>query len=328
MQHLIDMMESMRYQHFSKTERFELSILLKKGYSVRSIASALKRSPSSVSREIRKNRVNSSYDAGKAIHKAYVRRLKSKYQGMKIRQNPELERYVKERLVKHWSPEQIAGRLRLENNSQTVISHRVIYKYLESVYGWLFKKYLKYQGKYHRFSGHRRSKEKLIKNRTFIDQRPLIINQRKRFGDFEGDTLGVPRHTRTTLAALMERKSRYLLAKKIERLGQTMEAFKELLSEIPVHSITLDNGLENARHQELNIASYFCHPYASWEKGSIENAFGILREYIPKKTSLEKFSQKALDAILEEINATPRKCLNYRTPKEVFEENCLVRCCT
>lgn len=320
------MMESMRYQHFCKTERFELSILLEKGYSVRSIASVLKRSPSSVSREIRKNRVNGSYDAGKADHKAYVKRWRSKYRGMKIRQNPELEQYVQEKLQKRWSPEQIAGRLRLKRG-QTIISHRVIYKYLDSVFGWPLKKYLKYQGKYHRYSGYRRSKENLIKNRIFIDQRPLIVNQRERFGDFEGDTLGAPKHTRATLAALVERKSRYLLAKKIERLGQTMEAFKELLSGIPAHSVTLDNGLENARHQELDIASYFCHSFSSWEKGSIENAFGILREYIPKKTSLEKFSQKALDVILEEINATPRKCLNYQTPKEVFEENCLIRCC-
>lgn len=287
----------------------------------------MKRSPSSVSREIIKNWVNGVYDPGKADHKAYVRRLQSKYQGMKIRQNQELERYVLERLKRRWSPEQIAGRLRLKHG-QTIISHRVIYKYLESVFGWSYKKYLKYQGKYHKLSGYRRSKENLIKNRVFIDQRPLIINQRERFGDFEGDTLGAPKHTRATLAALVERKSRYLLARKIERLGQTIEAFKELLSGIPVHSLTLDNGFENARHKELGIASYFCHTFSSWEKGSIENAFGILREYLPKKVSLERFSQKDIDAILEEINTTPRKCLNYQTPKEVFKGNYLIRCCT
>jgi len=321
------MMESMRYQHFSKTERLELSILLKKGYSVRSIASALKRSPSSVSREIRKNRVDSDYDVLKADHKAYVRRLKSKYQGMKIRQNQELEKYVQERLKRRWSPEQIAGRLRLRHG-RTIISHRVIYKYLDSVFGWPFKKYLKYQGKYFKYSGYRRSKENIVKNRVFVEKRPLIINQRKRYGDFEGDTLGRTGNSGPTIAALVERKSRFLLARKIERLGQTMEAFKELLSDVPVNSVTLDNGLENQRHRELGVDTYFCHPYSSWEKGSIENAFGILREYLPKKAKLAEYSQKAIDAILKEINATPRKCLNYQTPKEVFEENCLIRCCT
>ena len=327
MQHLIDMMESMRYQHFGKTERSELSILLEKGYSVRSIASALKRSPSSVSREIGRNTINGEYDSGKADHKAYVRRWQSKYQGMKIRENQKLEQYVREKLKKHWSPEQISGRLKLEQG-HPIISHRVIYKYLDSVFGWPLKKYLKYQGKYHRYSGYQRSKENVIDNMVFVDQRPEIINQRKRFGDFEGDTLGRPLHTKSTVAALVERKSRFLLARKIKRLGQAMDVFKELMSGVQTHSITLDNGFENARHQELGIASYFCHSYSSWEKGSIENAFGILREYIPKKAGLDNYSQKALDAILEEINATPRKCLNYQTPKEVFRENCLIRCCT
>lgn len=316
----------MRYQHLSKTERFELSILLKKGYSVRSIASVLKRSPSSVSRELGRNKVNGSYDPDKADHKAYVKRLGSKYQGMKIKENQELERYVRERLKRRWSPEQIAGRLRLKHG-QTVISHRVIYKYLDSVFGWPLKRYLKYQGKYFKYSGYRRSKKNVIDNRVFVDQRPLVINQRERYGDFEGDTLGRPGNTGPTLAALVERKSRYLLARKIKRLGQTMEAFKELLAGSQNRSLTLDNGLENQR-QELGLDAYFCHPYSSWEKGSIENAFNILREYIPKKASLDNYSQKDLDAILEEINATPRKCLNYYTPKEVFEENCLIRCCT
>lgn len=319
----------MRYKHFCKSERYELSILLKKGYSIRSIASVLNKSPSSVSRELRRNKTKETYDAKKAQHKSYVKRFYSKYWGMKIRQDSELERYVRSCLKKHWSPEQIAGRLRLKNIGQTVISCRLIYKYIYSRYGYDLLKYLKYQGnsKKNRIKL-RYFKKNQISQRIFVDQRPKIVNQRKRYGDFEGDTLGVPKHTKETLVAVIERKSRYLLAKKISRLKYTMDGFKELLANINARSITLDNGIENIRHRELNLPRYFCHPYASWEKGSIENIFGIVREYIPKKKPLSQYSDEYVSAMIEEINNTPRKCLNYNTPREIFEKHNLIKCCT
>jgi len=98
---------------------------------------------------------------------------------------------------------------------------------------------------------------------------------------------------------------------------------KELFQSIPALSLTLDNGLENARYQELGIPTYFCHPYHSWEKGSVENAFSLIREYIPKKKNLANYSQEEIDAIVDTINNTPWKCLSFRTPKEVFEEQYL-----
>ena len=330
----------MRYKHFAKDERNEISVLLNKGYSIRDIAYALRRNPSSVSREIKKNSVNGQYEPDKANHKAYKRRKYSKYQGMKIRENKWLEEYLEEKMRIGWSPEQIAGRLKLENANKSVIGFKSIYKYLYTVDGQHLCQYLRYKRVKRRKRNQVKSIKEIIKNRVFIDQRPEVINQRIRYGDFEGDTLGIPRKTKETLAALIERKSRYILAKKIKQLKYAIEGFKELLAPLPVLSLTFDNGPENSRYQELNTSTYFCHSYSAWEKGSIENAFSLIREYIPKKKNLAEYSEEEIDTIVDIINNTPRKCLGFRTAKEVFEERYLekhlsktanlltLKCCT
>ena len=312
----------MRYKHFTKDQRNELSVLLNKGYSIRDIAYALKKNPSSVSREIKRNRVKGQYEPLKADHKAYRRRWYAKYQGKKIMTNSWLRDYIEEKMKIGWSPEQISGRIKLENNNQSLISSKTIYKYLHTVYGQHLCKYLKYKRVRKRKRNQVKSIQEIIKNRIFINQRPKIIGQRLRYGDFEGDTLGIPRRTKETLAALIERKSRYILAKKIEQLKYAVEGFKSLFNLLPAPalSLTLDNRPENARYPELNVSTYFCNPYHFWEKGSIENAFGLIREYIPKKKDLAGYSQQEIDAIVDTINNTPRKCLGFRTAKEVFEE--------
>lgn len=308
------------YTHFKREERCEIAILLKKDYSIRDIGYALGRNPASVGREIAKNKVNGRYDPEKAQHKAYVRRKYSKYQAMKIRERPGLEAYIQEGLRRCWSPEQIAGRLRLDTNDRHTLHHTTIYKYLYSSFGQPFCRYLRY--KHYRRKKRKRSKSirEIIKNRVFIDQRPVVINERARYGDFEGDTLGKPQRTPETLVAARERRSRCLLATKVPRLRYTIEGFRKLFSGIPVRSLTLDNGPENTRYEELGLSTYFCHPYSSWEKGSIENAFGRIREFIPKRADLARYSVEDIHAIVELINETPMKCLGYRTPKEVFEE--------
>jgi len=261
----------MSYTHFSKTERMELSVLLKKGYSLRDIAGVLGRDPSSVSREIQKNSVSGEYDPQKASHKARVRRKASKYQGMKIKEHPWLEQYIGEKLRAGWTPEEIAGRLELEYG-YSVISFKAIYKWLYSHYGQQYCRYLpsrRYRVRERR--GGKKQKKQVIPNRVSIEDRPRIISVRRRCGDFEGDTLGVPRTSTATVAGMVDRKSRYFLAKKIARLRYAMDGFKELSDPLSVRSCTFDNGVENARHEELGVATYFCHPYSSWEKGSIEN---------------------------------------------------------
>lgn len=307
-----------KYHHFSKTERLELSILLKKGYSLRQIALEFGRSPSSVSRELKRNSVLSIYVPRKAQHKARVRRCYSKYQGMKISGNSWLEDYVRWAMTHKWSPQQIAGRLNKEFGL-TIISHRVVYKYLYSVFGENLCCYLKYKQKRSRHRSGKKSRRGIIKDRVFIEQRPVVINHRMRRGDFEGDLMGKPRLGKESLAAIVDRRSRMIFAKKIKRQKHALTAFNELLSDSDrARSLTIDNALEHANFKKLTVPTYFCQPYSSWQKGTVENTFTIVREYIPKKAKLENYTQKQIDAMLNEMNYTPRKCLGYKTPLESF----------
>ena len=171
----------MNYKHFTKQERDEIFILLNKGYSMRDIGYALKRNPSSVSREIKRNKVKGEYLPDKAQHKARVRRRAAKFQWLKIRHTPGLEEFIQDKLKQNWSPEQIVGRLRLENNDkQSIVSFKTIYKYLYTHYGQEYCQYLKY--KHHKKKKRTRIKQprEHIKNRVFIENRPEIINNRLR----------------------------------------------------------------------------------------------------------------------------------------------------
>lgn len=319
------------YNHFTQDERNELAILLKKDYSLRDIADVLNRSPSSVSREIERNSVKGRYVPKKAKLKARVRRMQSKYQGMKIRGDQRLAEYIEEKLKKGWSPERISGRLKYKHKVH--ISHKSIYKYIHNnPFGFSLVKYLKYKGKEWKRKPDSKWGE-IIKDRVFIDLRPHVINQKLRYGDFEADTMGRTRDASPqTLVVARERKSRYVLAKKVSRLKYSIDGLKTMFSPLPVRSVTFDNGVENARYKELNVESYFCHPFASWEKGSVENAIGIVREYIPKGSDLINYSDEYISAIIDRINGIPMKCLQFSTPKEVFEQNYLKvkkhKCCT
>lgn len=310
------------YKHFTKDERNELSILLKRGYSLREIAGALGRNPSSISREISRNTVNGQYDPVKAQYKAYVKRLYSKYQGMKIRENSEIERYVKEKMKLYWSPEQIAGRLKLETQGRLSLKPDTIYKYLYSAYGQRLCPYLKSKQHGRKKRKSPKAAKQLIPNRTWIDERPEYINSREYFGHFEGDTMGRSKYaSNQTLVVARERKSRKLFAEKVARLKYAIDGFKSIFSKLYALSLTLDNGVENIHYEELNILSYFCRPYSSWQKGSVEQGISLVREFIPKKSDLRDYSDKDIAVIIDRINNTPMKCLGWKTPNEVFNEH-------
>lgn len=311
----------MSYQHLKQSDRDEISILLKKGYSCRDISDVIGKNHSSVSREIRRNSTSGVYLPCKANIKARRKRLQSKYRGMKVRDTEGLEEYIAEKLKNHWAPEQIAGRLKQENG-KAVISAKSIYGYLYSMYGQHLCQYLPQQRYHPRRKGVAHPKREIIKNRVFIDDRPVIVNERVRFGDFEGDTLGTIKTDKESLVGSVERMSRFFLIKKVSRLKYAMDGFKKLLNPYRniTQSMTLDNGVENKRFAELKLDTYFCHPYSSWEKGQIENTFGRLRRFIPKKKSLKDYSPQKISAIMDIMNNTPRKCLNFRMPVEVFNE--------
>lgn len=313
----------MSYRHFSQSDRDEISILLKKGYSHRNIAEAIGKNHSSVSREINKNsRINGVYDPKWANLKAYKKRRNSKYQGMKISENNRLETETAQGLVSGWSPEEIAGRLKYLNRGRTVISAKSIYKFCYSSRGQYLSRYLPHQQYQPKKRTGCKIAKTMIPNRVFIDFRPKAVALRLRFGDFEGDTLGRPGHEPETLVGAVERKSLYFIGCKMPRLKYAMDGLNNILSahRTIVKSLTLDNGVENASYKKLHIKTYFCHPYSAWEKPVIENTFGRLRRFIPKKSSLSRYSNDEISAIIESMNRTPRKKLGFRTPQEVFNE--------
>lgn len=311
--------------HFTKDERNELSILLKKGHSQRDIEQALNKDHSSISREINRNSVNGVYDPNKAHYKSRVRRAESKYQNMKINKSMVFESYLEQKLKTGWTPEEISGRWKKDFPDEKHFSFKAIYKYLYSVYGQWLCKYLPSKRYNRRQRGKKRQRRLPVKNRISIEKRPKSANMRLRFGDFEGDVLGSKRITSQRLPALVERKTRKLFAVKVQRLKNAMDGFKYLLK--PYHdivkSVTFDNGPENARHLELRefgIKTYFCDPFASWQKGTVENTFGRLRRFIKKRSALNQYSDKDIYDYIEQMNNTPRKCLDFRTPNEVFNE--------
>jgi len=307
----------MGYQHFNLHSRNELSVLLNKGYSLRDITKVLGKSPSSISREVNNNKVNGVYVPDKAEYKAYFRRYRAKSQCMKINVNLWLENYIEEKLTLRWTPEQIAGRLKLENEDTAVISPKSIYNWLGTARGSGFVKYLPYKKPY-RKKKKSKGKKEIIKNRVFIEDRPAFINNRSRLKDFEADVLGTTKQEATRLAGIADRQARYLAIKKAPRLKEAMTAYDAMLKSLDGLSATLDNGPENAHHEQLDIPVFFCHPYSSWEKGTIENSFQRLRRFIPKKSKLSNYTDEQLSAIVNLMNNTPRKCLGYKTPQEVF----------
>jgi len=314
------------YQHISKIERVEISIMLRKGYSVSEIAAELGRHKSSLYREIKHNTVAGEYHSLKANHKAYVRRKYSKYQAMSIVSDMKLREYIHTKLlIDGWSPEQIAGRLAQESGLQKV-SAPTIYKYIRSPYG----RQLEYElglvkQKRQKMRKWQRSVTKL-EDRVFIDKRPEAANDRSQFGHWEGDFIVSGKaYGNTSLLVLHERVSRYTLIARIE--ARTIRNVEDVLSEaLPLigrfESLTLDNDIAFRRHAELSeiieAPVYFCQPYHSWEKGGVENANRLIRRYVPKGCDISHYSQEDIWDIQHWMNNLPRKILGFKSAKELF----------
>jgi len=315
-----------KYAHIEKAERLEIAILLKKGYGVRDIAKALKRGAGTISDEIQKNSVKGAYDPKKAQHKARVRRMYSKYQGMKVVGNRELWDYVEEKLKLDWSPEEIAGRIKHVDRHITYASYQAIYKFVYSVYGRRLERCLRYKGKKRKPKG--RAKVIQLENRVFIEKRPKIVEKRKRFGDWEGDFIVSGKNGTGVLLVLHERKARYTIIRKI--MSKSPALVNRYLQEmfgivVCFNSLTLDNDIVFRKHEELSKLLgkpvYFCHPYHSWEKGSVENTNKLIRQYIPKGSDISRYPDKEVQTIEDKLNNRPRKCLTYQTPLEVMIKN-------
>ena len=308
-------------------ERDKIAILLAEKTTLRSIAKMLGRSVSTVSEEVKRNSVNGIYTSITAQTLSETRNTVSR------RTNPLKDKntysYVVEKLRAGWSPEQISGRLKKENKDKAVICHETIYRYIYSEEGKK-KELTEYLTRHH----YRRRKHHTrhlyhrgIQGRVSIHLRPKEVKKRKSFGHWEGDVVEGKNHQRS-IQTLLERKTRYFQAAIIEKIDSEygFKAQYDLLKPLPKEArktLTLDNGKENYNHHKLTrslgIETYFCDPYCSWQRGSNENHNGILRRYIPKRTDLTDLYKGELEAIIEEINQRPRKCLGYETPNEAFQ---------
>ena len=227
-------------------------------------------------------------------------------------------------LRQDWSPEQVSGWLSKEKQER--VSHESIYQYIyaDKAGGGDLHQHLRCRKKRRkRYGAYDRRGQ--LPNRRSIEERPKIVAERKRIGDWEADTI-IGRNHRQAILSLVERKSKLTLLKKVER--NTAEAIGQAISELlrpvaeKVHTITSDNGREFAQHQaiasKLEAAFYFAHPFASWERGTNENTNGLVRQYFPKGSDFSKITEANIKRATARLNNRPRKGLNYRTPQQVF----------
>jgi IS30 family transposase len=298
------------------------------GCSYSDIALRIGKHRTSISRELRRNVWNSEYFAGRADSIARARRIATKPHPK--RDDDVLMRRVEEKICLYWSPEQVSGWLKKEhpNDKRWHISHETIYQhvYQRISEGVPLRTYLRQGERKRRKRLTRADGRGTIPGRVFIDERPHEVAAKKRYGDWEGDTIEgagkqgyvgtfVERKSLFLLAFLMAHKRSDLMAKK------TARAFSGIPAKLR-KTVTLDSGKEFAAHNAIakktGMAVYFAHPYHSWERGINENTNGLLRQFLPKRMSLKNLHHRTLNKYISLLNNRPRKTLGYRTPHEVF----------
>lgn len=320
----------MSYHHLTGDERNVIWQMRRLGKSRAEIARCLGRHRSTIGRELRRNAAfPSGYDpaAAQALaggrRRAHVRRPKTG--------DRRLMAYVAVRLQRRWSPEQIAGRLRqvgVKALDGRTISHTTIYRWIwaDPERSRRFRPYLRVAAKPRRKPYGKPSQRGPIPHRTPIDARPEAANQRRRLGDWEGDTL-VGKGRTAYVVTSVDRASRYLVARKIPACSaaaanRALHGGMRRLPRDRRHTLTADNGPEFAGHEPLGrllgLDVYFAHPYHSWERGTNENTNGLLRQYLPKTMPFDPLTDRQLASYVRQMNHRPRKCLAYRTPAEVF----------
>ena len=322
----------MSHTQFTRDDRIALTQLLWAGKKQSAIAERLGKDPGAVSREMSRNKDEDGIYRGASAHrKAKGRRKEAKALSQKIRHDQSLQQYIVNRIEHYWSPEQISGRL-TRTEKKNVISHESIYQFIYEDRPDL-KKYLRYQkGKYRRKRGtnQRKAKREAQKIRK-IEERPAIVEQRKRIGDWEGDTI-IDRTKKQRILTHVERKSGFGVADKVEIVTAenvhaiTRERFKNI-SKRKRHTMTRDNGIEFGDYdrlleEDIDIKVYRATPYHSWERGTNENWNGLLRQFYPKKSSFATVKQSDIERVVRLLNDRPRKRHGYRTPKEMFNGHC------
>lgn len=315
-----------KYHRLTREERYQIQALFKSGCGIRQIARNLGRNASSISREIKKNWQNNvplPYRAAWAMGRALKIR-RAIHPPYKI--TGCFSKRIDELLEQKWSPEQISGRLRLEDIR---ICHETIYQYVfrnKKLRGELWKN-LRRKRRY-RYSRMILKRLKTLgkrTNRRWIDQRDKIVEQRLRKGDYERDLM-LGKRGGPLLLTIVDRASRFTKIGLLEKVDAVLahELTVKLLKGQTVHTLTNDNGPEFSMHwlteRILRAKVYFAYPYRSWEKGTNENTNGLLRTYFPKGTDFTAISQEIIKSVESQLNSRPRKCLDFRTPYEVHQQ--------
>jgi transposase, IS30 family len=312
------------YQQLAYEQRCQISILKKSGYSQRGIAKAIGVSQSTVSRELMRNTGKRGYRHKQAQERTFQRRNKA---SQPTKMTSTMIATIESKLRLEWSPEQISGWL-LKKRADWV-NHESIYLYIwsDKRSGGDLYTYLRRQGKKYDKRRNGKSTRGQIKNRVSIDDRPQVVDDKSRIGDWEIDTVIGKGHS-GALVTIVERVTNFTVSQQVE--GKTAEAVTKatiaLLKPLKdvVHTITADNGKEFAYHEEISQALgtefYFAHPYSSWERGLNENTNGLLRQYFPKKTDFKKVTQHEVERAVKKLNARPRKLLDFRTPADLMSE--------
>jgi IS30 family transposase len=315
-----------KYSHLTLEEREELAIGLEMGMKQREIATMLKRSPSTISREIKRNSPTINivrYRANRAQVKAEERKVKS-HERQRI-PSKRLRNFICSNLRTGYSPE-ITAVMAARKNVKWKTNYETIYQWIyndrQDLIPFLTRSHKKRR---ERGSGKQKRCVK-VPNRTMIERRPEHVNLRSRIGHWEVDT-AISRQSKAAIMVLAERRTRYVIIRKLDAKtafamhNATVKSLKDYSPRVR-RSITYDNGTENALHEltnkKLGIKSYFCNPYHSWEKGTVENLIGIVRRFYPKKTDWKNISQWDLNKVARFINNRPMKLLGFKTPYQVF----------
>jgi IS30 family transposase len=327
-------MEVKKHRRLTYKERVIIQTLLNEERTKTYIATKLDRSRSTISREVNKwvTKPIEKYDAFLANFNAKDDYL-NKRNLDKISTHSLLRFFVYKGLLSNWTPEQISGRLKeiYPNDPIMSISHEAIYRHIYTrPQASLNKKLIKLlvrKKTRRRPSKKRRGTGSKIINQVSIDDRPRHIELRQEVGHWEGDLI-IGKNHKSAIGTIVERKTRSVLIIKLnsKKAGEVAKMFSGILNQLnPVFkkSMTYDNGIEMARHEEITqktgMRIYFAHPYSSWERGTNENTNGLIRRYLPKGTDFNEISEKQLDWIQEKLNNRPRKIIGYKTPKEMME---------
>ena len=313
----------MRYKQLTLEKRYQISALIKAGLSQKEIAFEIGVHPSTISRELRRN---NDKVRGYNAELAQIKSTKTEMQKKKrFSLTKPIEKYIRAKLKQDWSPEQISGRMKLDTGVSVV--HETIYRYIyaNKKNGGKLYTYLRHKNKkYHKRSNDYMARGTII-DRIMIDQRPKIVEKKSRIGDWEIDTV-VGKDHKGFLVTVVDRKSKFSIIKSVptKHAEVVTAALIDMLTPMQkiTHTITSDNGKEFAYHKQISDALdtdfYFANPYHSWERGLNEHTNGLIRQYLPKKSTFLNVSKDEIIMIQDRLNHRPRKILKYKTPYEVF----------